>query len=65
MVAMILMSKKNVESWWLWIGPVDVSAIGLYVVSGAYMFAALYVLFLIMAFFGLARWRAAAVVGSP
>lgn len=59
-MAMVLLSRKKVESWWLWIGPVNVSAIALYVVTGAYMFAALYVLFLAMAFVGLARWRHAA-----
>ena len=63
-LAMLLMSRKKVESWWLWIGPVNVSAIGLYVATGAYMFAALYVLFLVMAFVGLARWVAAARVGA-
>jgi len=55
-VAMILLAQKRVESWILWILPVNVSAIGLYTLTGAYMFAALYVLFLIMAFVGLARW---------
>jgi len=60
-LAMLLMSKKKVEMWWLWILPVDVSAIGLYAVTGASMFAALYVLFLGMAVVGLVRWwRAAA-----
>jgi nicotinamide mononucleotide transporter len=59
-VAMVLLSKKKVESWWLWILPVNVSAIGLYVSTEAYMFAALYVLFLIMAFVGLGRWIRAA-----
>jgi nicotinamide riboside transporter PnuC len=59
-VAMILLSHKKVESWWLWIGPVNVSAIVLYSITGAAMFAALYVLFLVMAFFGLARWARAA-----
>ena len=49
-LAMVLLSRKKVESWWLWIGPVNVSAIGLYLSTGAYMFAALYVLFLVMAF---------------
>jgi hypothetical protein len=37
-------------------GKVNVSAIGLYLWTGAYMFAALCVLFLVMAFVGLARW---------
>ena len=63
-LAMLLMSRKKVESWWLWIGLVNVSAIGLYVTTGAYMFAALYVVFLVMAFVGLARWMAAARVGA-
>jgi nicotinamide mononucleotide transporter len=62
-VAMVLLSRKKVESWWLWIGPVNVSAIALYLVTGAYMFAALYVLFLVMAFVGLVRWRHAADAG--
>ncbi len=61
-VAMVLLSKKKVESWWLWIGPINVSAIGLYLATGANMFAALYVLFLMMAVVGLARWNRA--VGS-
>lgn len=64
-VAMLLLAAKKLESWWLWIGPVNVSAIGLYLTTGATMFAALYVLFLVMAFVGLARWRAAARAGSP
>lgn len=59
-VAMALMSKKKVESWWLWILPVNVSAIGLYVSTGAYMFSALYALFLVMACVGLRRWARAA-----
>ena len=59
-VAMALMAKKKVESWWLWILPVDVSAIGLYASSGAFMFSALYVLFLVMACVGLRRWARAA-----
>lgn len=59
-IAMVLLSRKKVESWWLWIGPVNVSAIALYLSTGAYMFAALYVLFLGMAFVGLARWKRAA-----
>ena len=59
-LAMLLMSWKKVESWWLWLVPVNLSAIGLYVATGAYMFAALYVLFFMMAVVGLVRWRSAA-----
>lgn len=59
-LAMLLLSRKKVESWWLWLFPVNVSAIGLYISTGAYMFAALYGLFFVMAVVGLVRWRAAA-----
>ncbi len=62
-VAMVLLSRKKVESWWLWILPVDVSAIGLYLATGATMFAALYLLFLVMAVVGLVRWSRAAREG--
>ena len=55
-VAMVLLSRKKVESWLLWILPVNVSAIILYFITGAFMFSALYILFLIMAFVGLFRW---------
>ncbi|MEP1123389.1 MAG: nicotinamide mononucleotide transporter family protein [Ilumatobacter sp.] len=62
-LAMLLLSLKKVESWWLWIGPVNISAIGLYLKTEANMFAALYVLFFVMAVVGLVRWRAAASRG--
>ena len=64
-VAMVLLSRKKVESWWLWIGPVNVSAILLYTASEAYMFAALYGVFLVMAFVGWARWHRAADASVP
>jgi nicotinamide mononucleotide transporter len=64
-LAQLLLSAKKVESWWLWILPVDVSAIGLYVATGASMFAALYVLFLVMAVVGLVRWHRAATARTP
>lgn len=63
-LAQLLLSLKKVESWWLWIGPVNVSAIFLYLRTDAFMFAALYCLFLVMAFVGLARWRTAARDGA-
>lgn len=63
-LAMFLMARKKVESWWFWIIPVDLSAIGLYVRTGANMFAALYVLFLVMAVIGLVKWQRAARAGT-
>lgn len=64
-VAMLLLSRKKAESWWLWILPVNLSAIGLYASTGAYMFAALYALLLAMAIVGLWRWNTAARNGTP
>ena len=64
-VAMVLLARKKVESWWLWIAPVNISAIGLYLTTGAFMFSALYVLFLVMAVVGLARWNRAAAARQP
>lgn len=62
-IAMVLLSKKKVESWLLWIAPVNMSAIGLYLSTGAYMFAALYCVFLVMAVVGFAKWRRAGMEG--
>ena len=55
-VALFLQGRKKVESWFLWIGPVNVAAIGLYTVTGATMFAALYVVFLANAIAGAWDW---------
>ncbi|MGY6499911.1 MAG: nicotinamide riboside transporter PnuC [Acidimicrobiales bacterium] len=54
--AQALLTAKRTEAWWLWLIPVNVSAVALYVVSGAYMFAALYVLYLVLATLGLRDW---------
>ena len=55
-LAQTLLSAKRVETWWLWLVPVDVSGIALYVSTGAYLFAALYVVFLALATHGLVLW---------
>lgn len=57
-VAQSLLSHKKVENWLLWILPVNVSGIALYTVSGAYMVAALYVIFLVNAVLGAREWLA-------
>jgi nicotinamide mononucleotide transporter len=59
-IALFLQSRKKVESWILWIGPVNVAAIGLYSITGAAMFAALYVVFLLNALLGVRDWIVAA-----
>lgn len=55
-IALFLQVRKKVESWFLWIAPVNVAAIGLYAVTGATMFAALYVVFLANAIAGAWGW---------
>ena len=54
-----LLTLKRVDAWWLWLIPVDVSAVILYAVSGAYLFAALYTLYLVLAALGLRDWTRA------
>lgn len=57
--AQSLLIVKRIESWWLWLIPVDVSAILLYLRSDAEMFAALYALYLVLASMGLRDWHLA------
>ena len=54
--AQLLLTTKRIESWWLWLIPIDLSAILLYLRSGAEMFAALYALYLVLASLGLRDW---------
>lgn len=54
--------RRPTGSVWLWIAPVDISAIGLYLVTGAHMVAAPHVLFLAVAAVGRSRWHRAATV---
>ncbi len=54
--AQALLTVKRIESWWLWLIPVDVSAVLLYARTEAYAFAALYVLYLFIASMGLREW---------
>jgi nicotinamide mononucleotide transporter len=56
LAAQWLMTLKRIESWLLWLIPVDVSAVLLYLASGAYLFAALYALYLVIASLGLRDW---------
>jgi nicotinamide mononucleotide transporter len=55
-VAQILLSYKKVESWWLWMIPVNLSAIALYSVNGAYMVAALYSIYMLNAIPAVIQW---------
>jgi nicotinamide mononucleotide transporter len=56
--AQILQSQRRVESWLLWIA-VDALATGLFWSRGLLATSALYALFLLIAIWGLLRWRRA------
>ncbi len=51
-----LLSRKKLESWYLWIF-VDIIYVPLYVSRGLYLTAVLYAVFLVMAIIGLLAWR--------
>jgi nicotinamide mononucleotide transporter len=54
--AQILMARRRIENWWLWIA-VDLASIPLYVAKGLYLFAGLYLIYLALAVGGLLGWR--------
>jgi nicotinamide mononucleotide transporter len=60
--AQFLLGRKKLESWFLWLGPVNVLSIILFALSGAYIVMALYVAFFIHAIFALRSWRLKSVV---
>jgi len=51
-----LMAKRKWENWVLWIA-VDIGSIGLYLVKQLWLTALLYLIFLLLAAWGLADWR--------
>jgi len=57
--AQVLMARRMVENWWLWIG-VDILAIPLFASRGLTLTAGLYAIFLLMSLAGLFQWRRAA-----
>ena len=58
-LAQFLLGKKKIESWLLWLGPVNALSIILFYSAGAYVVTALYVAFFIHAIFGLTGWAKA------
>ncbi len=58
-VAQFLLGRKKVESWLLWLGPVNMLSICLFFLAGAYTLMALYVAFFIHAAFAIVEWRRA------
>ncbi|SFM34499.1 nicotinamide riboside transporter PnuC [Marinobacter zhejiangensis] len=57
-LAQFLMSRRHVESWYLWI-TVDVLAIGLFAARDLTPTAALYGVFLVLAVLGMVQWQRA------
>lgn len=55
-VAQFLLGKKKVESWILWMGPVNMLSIVLFYLTGAYTLTALYIAFFVHAIFALRAW---------
>lgn len=58
LIAQILIARKYIENWLVWIG-VDVASIGIYAAKGLYVTAGLYAVFLAMAVWGLLEWTRA------
>lgn len=50
-----LMGQRRLESWWLWIA-VDCASVPLYLTKGLHLFAALYLVYLGLAVWGLMNW---------
>ena len=55
-IAQYLLGRKKVESWFLWLGPVNMVSIVLFFLSGAYTLTALYIAFFIHATVALRTW---------
>jgi nicotinamide mononucleotide transporter len=57
--AQVMQARRAIESWWVWIA-VDVASVPLYAAKGLWFTAALYVVLLGLAIYGLVDWRRAA-----
>jgi nicotinamide mononucleotide transporter len=55
-VAQLLMMRKKLEHWYLWI-VVDVLSVGIYIYKDVYMTAGLYFVFLLLSVRGLLTWK--------
>lgn len=56
LVAQVLLSRRNIENWLLWIG-VDVAYVGMYWHRHLYLTSGLYIVFLGLALYGYWQWR--------
>ncbi|HEU4321750.1 MAG TPA: nicotinamide riboside transporter PnuC [Roseiflexaceae bacterium] len=55
-VAQVLLMRRKLENWYLWIA-VDILSVGIYLYKQLYLTAGLYVVFLALAIGGLLAWR--------
>lgn len=55
-MAMVLLSRKRIENWWLWMA-VDVVAVCVYYLRDIQLIALEYIVFFIICVFGYLRWR--------
>lgn len=62
-VAQFLVAKKYVDCWYFWIG-INLVAVGLYSMTGLYMSGLLYSIYLVLAFYGIYRWRGLMAQGA-
>lgn len=53
--AQILMARRRIENWWLWVA-VDVASIPLYLMKSLHLFAGLYLIYLALAVGGWVSW---------
>lgn len=56
--AQILMARRRVENWILWIA-IDCASVPLYLLKGLHLLAVLYLIYLLLALWGWWGWRAA------
>jgi nicotinamide mononucleotide transporter len=56
--AQILMMRKKLENWILWVF-VNILSIGIYIYKQVYLTAGLYIVFLVLAILGFVEWRRA------
>jgi nicotinamide mononucleotide transporter len=57
MVAQYLLAKRKIESWFLWLGPVNACSIVLFWLAGAYVATLLYAAFFIHAAIAIVEWQ--------
>lgn len=56
MVGTWMLARKYIEQWLVWIA-VDIVSFGLYFYKGIPLYGALYFVYTVIAFFGMAKWR--------